>query len=42
MEQVVFDPERLKAQAAHREVAIADTYTLVLRPSINRLQESLS
>lgn len=39
--EVVFDPERLKAQAAHREVAIADTYTLVLRPSIDRLRESL-
>lgn len=38
---VVFDPERLKAQAAHREVAIADTYTLIVRPRINRLHESL-
>lgn len=39
---VVLDPERLKAQAEHREVAIADTYTLVLRPTINRLHESLA
>jgi hypothetical protein len=35
---VVFDPERLAAQADHREVAIADTYTMILRPLIiNRL-----
>lgn len=41
---VVFDPERLKAEAEpeHREVVIADTYTLVLRPTINRLHESLA
>ena len=38
---VVLDPECPKAQAKHREVAIADTYTLVLRPTINRLHESL-
>lgn len=37
---VVFDPERLAAQAAHREVAIKDTYTLIVRPIINRLHES--
>jgi hypothetical protein len=28
---VVFDPERLEAQRAHREVAIADTYTMIVR-----------
>ncbi|MDO8362801.1 MAG: hypothetical protein Q7V88_07885 [Actinomycetota bacterium] len=39
---VVFDPERLKAQAEHREVALADTYTLILRPTVNRLHASLS
>ena len=38
---VVFDPERLAAQAAHRETAIADTYTLITRPSIDRLYESM-
>jgi hypothetical protein len=38
---VVFDPERLVAQAAHRETAIADTYTLITRPSIDRLYESM-
>ena len=38
---VVFDPERLAAQHDHREVAIADTYTLVLRPTIDRLQASV-
>ena len=37
---VVFDPERLEAQKGHREVAIADTYTLVLRPLIDRLAAS--
>ena len=37
---VVFDPARLEAQRDHREVAIADTYTLILRPTIDRLAES--
>lgn len=39
---VVLDPERLQAQAAHRETAIADTYTLITRPSIDRLYESIT
>ena len=39
---VVMDPERLAAQAAHRETAIADTYTLITRPSIDRLFESIT
>lgn len=39
---VVFDPERQRAHRAHRETAIADTYTLVLRPSIDRLAASVS
>ena len=33
---VVFDPARLDAQHNHREVAIADTYTMILRPFIDR------
>ena len=37
---VVSDPDRLKAQS-HRENAISDTYTLILRPSINQLKASL-
>lgn len=37
---VVADPGRLEAQRDHREVAIADTYALVTRPTINRLGES--
>lgn len=37
---VVLDPDRLEAQRAHREVAIADTYTLVLRPVLDRLADS--
>ncbi len=41
-EAVVFDPQRLAAQAEHREVAIADTYTMILRPFIDRLHESIS
>ena len=28
---VVFDPERLEAQRSHREEAIADTYTMIVR-----------
>lgn len=39
---VVFDPKRLEAQRDHREVAIADTYTMILRPVFDRLTESLS
>ena len=39
---VVLDPDRLAAQARHREVAIADTYTLVLRPAVDRLAASLA
>jgi hypothetical protein len=38
---VVFDPLRLEAQRDHREVAIEDTYTLIVRPRINRLAESV-
>ena len=38
---VALDPERLAAQADHREPAIADTYTLLLRPMIDRLAESI-
>ena len=37
---VVSDPDRLKAQT-HRENAISDTYTLILRPTINQLKASL-
>jgi hypothetical protein len=39
---VVLDPERLEAQKAHRETAIADTYTLITRPSIDRLHTSIT
>lgn len=35
---VVFDPDRLAAQADHREPALADTYTLIVRPTIDRLE----
>jgi hypothetical protein len=34
---VATDPDRLAAQAEHREVAMSDTYTMILRPTINRL-----
>lgn len=37
---VVADPDRLAAQRNHREQAIADTYTLIVRPTINRLEAS--
>ena len=38
---VALDPERLAAQADNRAPAIADTYTLLLRPVINHLAESV-
>lgn len=34
---VVLDPARLEAQRAHRAPALADSYTLIVRPSIDRL-----
>jgi hypothetical protein len=34
---VVFDPDRLAAQADHREPALADTYTLIVRASVDAL-----
>ena len=37
---VATDPDRLRAQRAHRETALEDTYTMILRPTINRLAES--
>jgi hypothetical protein len=39
---VVMDPSRLEAQKEHREVALADTYTMILRPTIDRLADSLT
>ncbi len=39
--EVVMDPARLEAQKAHRETAIADTYTLGVRAFINELAESV-
>lgn len=35
MEIVYADPERVKAQTDHREQAIADTYTMLVRPTID-------
>ena len=35
-------PGPARRQAAHREVAIADTYTMILRPTIDRLAESVA
>jgi uncharacterized protein (DUF1330 family) len=40
-EAVAFDPGRIAAQADRREPAIADTYTLMLRPLIDRLADSI-
>jgi hypothetical protein len=37
---VVTDPVRLEAQKNHREKAIADTYTMIVRASIDDLAES--
>ncbi len=39
---VAMDPARLAAQAEHREPAIADTYALILRALLDRLQESFA
>ena len=39
---VAMDPSRLAAQKAHREVAIVDTYTMILRPTINRIASSIA
>jgi hypothetical protein len=39
---VALDPDRLAAQRNHREVAIADTYTMILRPRIDRLAETVA
>jgi len=39
---VVMDPARLTAQAEHRETAIADTYTMIVRPALDRLTASTS
>jgi hypothetical protein len=38
---VVFDPGRPKARDRAREVAIADTYTLIVRPQIEHIHQSL-
>jgi uncharacterized protein (DUF1330 family) len=39
---VVFDPDRLEAQKANREPAIADTYTMIVRPMIDDLATSIA
>ncbi len=39
---VVTDPARLDAQKNHREKAIADTYTMIVRPGIDNLRQSIT
>jgi hypothetical protein len=39
--EAVADPKRQAAQREYRERAIADTYAMILRPSINRISASL-
>lgn len=39
--EVVADPKRQAAQPEYREPEIADTYAVILRPSINRISASL-
>ena len=39
---VVFDPARLEAQKANREPAIADTYTMIVRASIDHIADSIA
>ena len=38
---VVTDPARLEAQKEHREAAIADTYTMIVRAQLNQLAASI-
>ena len=38
---VVMDPARLEAQKSSREPAIADTYTMIVRPTIDRIADSV-
>jgi hypothetical protein len=38
----VFDPARLDAQKTNREPAIADTYTMIVRPVIDQLATSIA
>lgn len=38
---VATDTQRPRAQREHRETAIEDTYTMILRPTINRLSTSI-
>lgn len=38
---VVMDPARLEAQKDHREAAIADTYTMIVRARLNELEASI-
>ncbi len=38
---VVMDPARLEAQRDHREAAIADTYTMIVRAQLNDLEASV-
>ena len=37
---VATDPDRLRAQREHRETALQGTYTMILRPTLNRLAAS--
>ena len=39
---VVTDPSSLAAQKDHREVAIADTYTMIVRAQVNILNDSIT
>jgi uncharacterized protein (DUF1330 family) len=39
---VVTDPDRLVAQQDHREKAIADTYTMIIRPTLDTLESSIT
>jgi hypothetical protein len=39
---VAFDPSRMEAHREHRDTAIADTYTMMIRPRVNRIAESIA
>ena len=38
---LVQDPARLEAQKTHREQAILDTYTLIVRTKFDRIKDSI-
>ena len=40
-QEVLDDPARMEAQKKYREVAISDSYTMIVTPLINRVSDSI-